>query len=704
MNKKTIILFILTLLSSVYSVDEIYSQTIKMGAPVSELGILGKGYGDSIVVRWVFDKENLFKIGAQTGYKLERRNADDPSSKFEVIAEKILPWNDTAWVKHSEKLMSKQNPSAKDSMFDLSLYAFFAIAFDMDKESGISSAENRAQLYAFLMLSGTRSTDIASAIGNRYVDRNVKANTTYEYKISLIGKTIYEVKSNIAKINSKPFKQGSLKHEVISGEKRIHINFSNREGINGVIYYKATSRRGPWEQLNKVPRTMFYGTDVDDSLMRFSDTVNIENYKKYYYKVIGLDGFGDTINLFTAKGMAKDMTPPKRVIMEIPEHNLKGGYVALKWKNIKPVEGDLYGYDIYRATDTKGPWKKINRRTVRKKYSTYKDYKFANQERNFYYVEAKDTAGNRKKCEPVYAFVTDLDPPKTPKWISGDMDTTGIVKLVITNNKENDFMGYRLFAANAEDHEFSPIGEWFKDTNATIIDTVMFDTTTLKTLTPYIYYRVKAYDFRWNESPFTPIMKVARIDTIPPTTPSFVDVRTDDKSITLGFNPSLSKDVKTQYLYRKTKDDKEWTKVIELDKTISVYKDTNVVENIKYFYSLRSEDMSGNLSKLSFPVHSMTYRLNMQELIGALNLNYDEEKKEINVFWNCNTQGIAESDYWYVLYKVKNDKLREYKNTRNTPSYLETNPKKGTHSYAVKVFFKDGTESKLSENKSIDIE
>lgn len=681
-----------------------YSQTLNLGAPKGELGLIAKSYGDSIVLRWAIDKTALFVEGAKKGYKIERANLDRNPNKWEVIAEKHLPWSDTNWVKYSEtpKMQS-------DSMYEMCMYFFFGLTEKkgQDKES-FQISEDRDNLYAMLLLSASRRKDIAKAIGQSFTDKNISEETNYKYRLTFLGKTLYEVLPAEVKLSSEPIKNGSFPHEVVNADTKVHLNFPAPGSISSFFVYRANSRSGPWTQLNKTPRTMLYGTGVQTSedtveIMKYSDT-GLTNYVKYYYKAFGIDGFGDTIEMFTAKGVPRDLTPPRRVVLDPPKHNQRGGYITLSWKPMEPVADDLYGFDIYRAEAKEGPWTKINDHTVRKKYTTYKDYKFNSGKKNWYYVTAKDNHGNEKKCEPVYAFVYDTDPPKTPIWVEGEMDSLGHIKLKIKSNKEEDLMGYRLFMANDEDHEFSPIFEDFKDSINQIIDTVFYDTTTLNTLTESIFYRVKALDYRYNESPFSKILEVRRIDTIPPNSPTFTDVRTDDKSISLKFNPSQSKDIKTQYIYRKTDNENTWTKVIELNKDQEIYVDTNVVPNVKYFYSLRAEDLSGNQSKLSFPVYSMTYNLNMQELVGSINFSYNKEEETLNVFWNANTKGYKEKDYFYVLYKKKGDLLREYKNTKNTPSFTEKNVKEGTYEYAVKVYFTDGTESKLSEVKAYTVE
>lgn len=693
MEKKLIFLFLALLF-----ITKSYGQNIDMAPPESQMEVIAKSYGNSIVLRWGTERWLAFADGVKKGYKIERKNLSK-NSNWEIIEEQVLPWKDTSWVKHSEKLNT--NLGKEDSLFSTVMYLYLGLTGQTGSQIQ-TEVEDKNNVYAMILLSATRRADIASAIGQRFVDKNIEKNTRYAYRVSYLGNSIYTVFPSEVEISSTVLEPGKQKHTIKGAEKRIHINFPPPKNIISFYVLRSESRSGKYINLTPNSRTMLYANGVEDTAFRFTDT-GLINYESYYYKVFGNDAFGDTILLFSAKGYPRDMTPPKRVIIEEINHNLKGGYVQLKWKPMTPVASDLYGFDIYRSDSINGPWVKINSRTIRKKYNSYKDYKFSSSGKNYYYISAKDTAGNFKNCEPGYAFVYDITPPETPEWIEGTMDTSGIVTLKIKPGTENDLMGYRLFMANKETHEFSPIGDFFKDSANQKVQTIFYDTTTLRTLTNSIFYQIKAYDFRFNESDYSKVLTVKRIDTIPPTTPSFIDLLSNNTGITLKFNPSESLDLKTQYLYRRSEYDSTWTKVIELDAKANYYIDTTLVPNKRYYYCLRSEDESGNLSKFSFPVYGNIYNKNMQSLITSLNLEYVKEQKTLKITWEAKLDKSTQQPYRYVLYRKVKDLLVEYKNTKQESFYEIKNVRPGDYGYAVKIFFADGTESKLSELKTITI-
>src|SRR6056297_3068879 len=142
---------------------------------------------------------------------------------------------------------------------------------------------------------------------------------------------------------------------------------------------------------------------------------------------------------------------------------------------------------------------------------------------NYYVIQAVDTAFNVSSSIPAAVTLIDTIPPAAPVWLSGDIDSLGVVTLKLENKPENDLMGYRLYKANYPDHEPSVIFEGFvdDDTLQDEIPTAFTDTVTLNTLTPRIYYKIKALDFNFNQSGFSEMMVIERPDTIPPTAPVF---------------------------------------------------------------------------------------------------------------------------------------------------------------------------------------
>src|SRR5690606_38657836 len=121
-----------------------------------------------------------------------------------------------------------------------------------------------------------------------------------------------------------------------------------------------------------------------------------------------------------------------------------------------------------------------------------------------------------------------------PTGLTGKIDTNGIVTLRWAMGREPDLMGYRVFMANAPDHEFTNLSP------APFADTTWTDTITLKTLTKRICYKVVAVDRNFNHSAMSAMLTLTKPDIIPPVAPVFSGYSVTDGTVMLKFVPSSS--------------------------------------------------------------------------------------------------------------------------------------------------------------------
>jgi len=300
--------------------------------------------------------------------------------------------------------------------------------------------------------------------------------------------------------------------------------------------------------------------------------------------------------------MPKDLTPPRSPIMQSAEH-IKPDEILIKWDIPIPTDTDLMGFNIMRAKEVDGDFKQLNSKLLSKSKNTYTDKAFIRGGQNYYKVQAIDTAGNKSTSFSSYVTLMDTTAPSTPKFISSTIDSLGVVTLNVIPNKEKDLKGYRLFMANSPEHEFSVIQENFDEdiSNPKENKHILKDTITLKSLSPYVYYKVKALDFHHNQSGFSEMLQVKRIDTIPPTTPVFKNAIVGENTIEISFALSQSKDVKEHLLYRKMDLNSKWEIISKLEKNQSTFIDKGLQKE-KYYYSLRAMDNSNLFSKYAIPL------------------------------------------------------------------------------------------------------
>ncbi|TVQ87458.1 MAG: hypothetical protein EA393_10610, partial [Bacteroidetes bacterium] len=288
----------------------------------------------------------------------------------------------------------------------------------------------------------------------------------------------------------------------------------------------------------------------------------------------------------------------------------------------------------------------------------------------------------------------DTIPPAVPVWISGEIDSLGVVTLQVERNPERDFMGYRLFRANDPEHEFSVIFEGFVDDDSLQykIPTVFTDTVTLNSLTPRIYYKVKALDFNFNQSDFSEMMVIDRPDTIPPTTPVFRRVVSRTNEIELHFALSESRDVASHELYRITDMQEPWEFYFLLENNQQVFIDTFAIQGTTYYYSIRAIDHSGNHSDFARPVFGKAYDDGVRPPVENLSIN--EEEGILLLRWEY--EPVNEGTFFAVYKSNGNGKMVYHRRTQEL-IFTERYRSDENRQYAVKVFTADGGESVLSE-------
>jgi fibronectin type 3 domain-containing protein len=302
----------------------------------------------------------------------------------------------------------------------------------------------------------------------------------------------------------------------------------------------------------------------------------------------------------------------------------------------------------------------------------------------------------------VYAPLIDSNPPIAPTWLSGSMDTNGIVTLKLKGNTERDLMGYRLLKANAEEHEFSPFYESYADPDAPEARRTTYnDTVTIRSLTKYVYYKAIALDKNYNESPLSGVIAVPRPDKVAPVAPVITAATPTDSSVEIEFVPSSSEDVRTQILMRCDDDNKMFQPVAETSANSKMISDRTAKAGTTYNYMMQAIDSAGNRSKWSGIVSARPYPRSVAEGVHDLVAAPLDNFSAITLKW-VNPAGKPR----IVLYRGMMDKpVQQYIMLANgEQSFLDKNIQRGIrYSYGIKVFDADSAESRMSNLMTIDI-
>jgi hypothetical protein len=672
--------------------------------------IVARAYQDSIILRWGVGKPAVWEIANLDGYKIERAVLTDPNAdysklRFEPIAgSPFRIWNEQNYVTYFQT--HNENDPQSESVYFVSIMtgvfdqetdappkAFSAFQNDLNSlKEGKGSLDMK---FGFAMLMANRSADAANALAVRAVDKNVSSGTTYVYRMSLVGKSpIYKVKEAYVKVKAEPYNPAQYNQEIfyIDGDQEVVLSWNSSRDFNSYNIDRALSKDGKYTRITQSPILKSKPIGYEGVERTGFKDDSLTNYTKYFYRVTGNSAFADEIVVGEVEVMPKDRTSPQKPYLELPD-NTDHSQVALKWTMSVPLDGDLKGFLVARSNNFEGPFTRINQEELGRNAREFIDKSFDRDGMNYYVIQAYDTSFNFSYSNIALATIIDSTPPAKPVIMSGTIDSLGIVTITVQKNKEKDLMGYRLFKANEEEHEFSVIYEGFIDSDSTdqVIQTVYKDTVTLNSLTPYIFYKVTALDLHYNQSEFSDALKVTRPDTIPPITPVFTDVIVREKEVELHFAPSESRDVVQQTIYRRTSLTIPWDSIANYSINQNSYIDTNVKQGTTYYYSLRAKDNSNLYSNFARAVYGKPYDNGVRPPVENLRISKDNN----NIVLTWEYKQFNSNTYFVIYKKDSKGNLKEYQKADKL-RFIDTSLLKGSNSYAIKVFTNDGGQSKIS--------
>ncbi|MCW3073616.1 MAG: hypothetical protein JWP69_685 [Flaviaesturariibacter sp.] len=659
----------------------------------SKIATIARFKNAAVELRWIADNKTILQAGFANSYTIER--ADFGKSDFREIATvKTAPR--TAW---DSLLAVEKNPETKSN---LELAADFLFA---DKKEGLKELnldkgigelqEQRSKedlTYAVFVLTTIKDEKVAQALGLAFIDKSAKEGMHYTYRVKLNAtSSVYDIENGLVNIKAVT-DTNRYKNEVavFPGDKKLTFVWTAKREISGYYVERAKEDEGLFKPLNKAPFYDMKGGEEEGVSNGSYNDDSLINYQTYQYRFYGITSFGEKVLFAECKGMPRDLTPPDAPILKQPKH-VKPKEVAVAW-DIYGDTKDLKGFIVARSDKDTGRFKIIHKALLPKQTRNFTDTGFNAEENNYYIVYALDTAGNISSSFPGYVALIDSTPPAQPKIVSAVIDTLGVVTIRVRQGVEKDLKGYRIFKANSAEHELSVIQEAFKmDKADTIAIRVVFtDTVSLNSLTSKIYYKVKALDYSYNQSPFSEMVAITKPDTIPPTTPVFTRVIVTEKQVELYFAPSESVDVKEQVVYRKTDAEGEWKILLQVNPAAKQVIDTNVRTGTTYYYSIRAVDGGNLYSGYANMVYGKPYDNGVRPPVIGFSSSLREKKAMLQ--WQYPPIG---KEVFFVIYKRdKKGKLVQYARVKEQ-AFTDSSTGK-ENAYAIKALTADGGQSVLS--------
>jgi len=649
--------------------------------------VVSRNYGDSIVIRWAPKDAGLWRLASHYGWNIYRiiTEEEELANPEDSVAYKLLN-------KTPIKAMTLEEMKAKyDSTnfyVGVAAQALYGESYyNPTEEEGMENyvfrrEQEQSQRQAMAYMAAERSPHAATALGLRFVDKNVKPGVTYVYVIECL------VSQDIAPTDRVTFLVSSeiFKRDYTNTVPNIFIHqnspytafvYWGKNKLSGYYVERSEDKGKHWTALNDAPifgyepdRETYevFGEEIgrilEDNVGTF-DSLSLN--KKYIYRVRAFDAFGDFTPYKESEVFEmEDLIPPAVPVLEfiVPKDNKE---CTLNWL-VDKQDDDLDGYIVTFSDDPGGPWSNITD-VLPPKTREWVDKNAHDRGRGYYRIFAVDKSGNVSYSLSQCNNIEDDVPPSPPTGLTGVVDTSGIVIMQWNQNPEKDILGYRVYFANQKDHDF------IQRLGQRVEDTVFVDALDRNTLTKYVYFYVVAEDNSHNFSKPSDTLEVPVPDIVPPGVAVLKDYTQTDESVTFTWLQSTSEDVAAYYVYRKKDNEKQWkhVRIFTPDELKEgehiVYTDFPEPSPVNYNYCIEVFD-KGRLS--SGKTGQTTVRFRGASVIEIpLDLKVSLNKAKTCATLDFGYEYESKKDYYGVIFKSVNDE----------PAYATASFRRGEKTY-----------------------
>lgn len=657
----------------------------------SEYHLILKKKDKNVQLRWAPATPGLW-LNSLSGYvQVERISFDSfaafTSNQTDILAERITPWTREQFeVEINKNPENIYLPMAQQLMYGD--WETLKSKKDLDIGSILASREELIHKYSAAMFISDMDPLAAEALGLFFKDTEAPQGKYLIYRIMAgvpnkppyTAQVLYNPNFDIEAVPN----IGSYDAE--DGYIRITWDRAEHEKYFTAYYIERSEDGINYNRLNDLPYINAIDQKESFGIPPITYISPAENGKDYFYRIIGIDAFGELSQPGKALQIAaKDKTPPSSPV-RVKASIVEGTDMEISWSQ-DSTSSDFKGFYILKSQTPEGNYTPVSN-LVPATVTMFKDENpdFVNS--SYYKVCAVDHSGNQACSSPVYGFFNDKTPPPSPTNLKGKIDTSGVVLLSWPMTSTPDLSGYNVYVANGPDEVF------IRKNSQIIRDTVWTDTINTHTLTEDIYYKIAAVDVRSNVSAFSDAVKLKKPDKIAPTAPVFKDYKTDSTGIHLIWINSHSKDVVAHVLRRRI-NGQPWTDIAKMADFGTQYNDRNVEPKTQYEYMIVAIDDDGNESASALTLTVST--LPAKENLSPMKITR-EDKNKLTLFLD---ETIAQEDVsQIVIYKsVGKSDFRRWKTVSpDDPQQLTDNIIKADKrlAYKYRIFYKDGHKSDYS--------
>ncbi|MFN3694818.1 MAG: hypothetical protein ACK4UV_07400, partial [Ignavibacterium sp.] len=243
-----------------------------------KIGLTARSYGDSIYIRWAVTNPIAWRLVKENGFVLEKAKvlSDGRTDKYLKVTEQpIKPWTFEKWEEYFDS-----RPPKDISSLDNEGIAFTLGIGEKDDEENISlppenedylksiKEKRSSQEWALLLslIAANNSLTAAEGLGLFFVDKDVKENETYSYRIYCNYKSnLYSFDTTYIKIKNKKFDSQKALRNLVTNENDRSIEIVWDTDIQFSTYNVERSEdRKTYKRLNDSP-LLTLKSDASDS-------------------------------------------------------------------------------------------------------------------------------------------------------------------------------------------------------------------------------------------------------------------------------------------------------------------------------------------------------------------------------------------------------------------------------------------------------
>ncbi|QEC44687.1 fibronectin type III domain-containing protein [Pseudobacter ginsenosidimutans] len=512
----------------------------------------------------------------------------------------------------------------------------------------MAQSQELEQRFSFSLYAADNSFEGAMLAGWGYVDKNVKPDEKYLYRLKPAAP------AHLLKPDSVGVFISPLEFEPLPAVQELIAQFGNK----GVLlswdiqmlsqyyasYYVERSEDGGanFTKLNGLPVSNFDDRTGKQTRMYLMDSLR-ENGKEYQYRVLGVNPLGQTGPASPIiKGMGKEL------LSAVP--NIRKAFVDNKsmlqvnWIFDEKFNNTIRGFVLKRASNINGPYELFSDTlTASLRHTTLKKELAAS---NYFTISAIAKEGEGSTSFPVLVQPEDSTPPAIPVNVKAIIDTNGVVTISWDKNHERDLMGYKVFRAQKKGEELVPL-----------VDSVYYgnsfkDTLSLKMLNKRSYYAVTALDQRFNQSEKSVLVEVKKPEVIPPSPAVITRFKVEGNAVMLNWICSSDSDVVSHTVIRKMAGDT--SQPVELisfaGRSLSTFTDKELTSGKTYNYYVVAKSEGGlTTPSEELKVATVANAANASSQFTKMYAYVQPDKRRIEITWDHNMQQIVE----YQVYRAE---------------------------------------------------